>query len=151
MAHLASLPPYPAYAPLGHGQLRQVLLTYNANKDADPDGWRIAELKLWREPLLKRVADLLAVVESTGRWPEVLRRGETVLLPKGGTVDPLDRRPITLLAILDRLWASLRATELRAWMRGSSIPLLVAGDSGTMLGAEHQGLLLALELEEAAA
>ena len=74
-----------------------------------------------------------------------------MLLPKGGTTDPLDRRPITLLAILYRLWAGLRATGMRAWMRQGGVPMLVAGGNGTMLSAEHQGLLLALELEEAAA
>ena len=36
-------------------------------------------------------------------------------------------------------------------MRKGGVPMLVAGCDGTMLGAEHQGLLLALELEEAAA
>ena len=56
-----------------------------------------------------------------------------------------------MLAILYRVWASLRATELRAWMRGSRVHVLVEGDSGTMFGAEHQGLLRALELEEASA
>ena len=56
-----------------------------------PDGWRIAELKLWREPILRWVADLLVVVEDTGKWPAELLRGKTVLLPKGGFLDPLDR------------------------------------------------------------
>ena len=74
-----------------------------------------------------------------------------MLLPKGGSPDPLDQRPITLLPILYRIWASLRATQMRAWMRRSGVPPLVTGGSGTMLSAEHQGLLLALELEEATA
>ena len=149
LEHLRALPSYPARARLGSEQLRKMLSTSNVNKAAGPDGWRVAELKLWRGPLLDWVADLLAVVETGGRWPEALRRGETVLLPKGGTNDPLDRRPITLLAILYRVWAGIRATELRLWLKGSGVPLLVEGVDGTMLGAEHQGLLLALELEEA--
>ena len=78
-------------------------------------------------------------------------RTETVLLPKGGTADPLDRRPITLLPMLYRIWAALRATQLRDWMRSAGIPSLVAGNRGTMASAEHQGLLLGLELEEARA
>ena len=108
------------------------------------------ELKLCA-PLLQWVAELLTIVEDTGAWPAELSRGETVLLPKGGSSDPLDRRPITLLPIQYRIWASLRATQLRAWMRKSGIPPLVEGARGTMLSAEHLGLLLALELEEAQA
>ena len=40
LAHLHTLPPYPAHTRLGHEQLRRVLSTYNANKAAGPDGWR---------------------------------------------------------------------------------------------------------------
>ena len=74
-------------------------------------------------------------------------RAETVLLPKGGSDDPLDKRPITLLPMLYRVRAALRATQMRKWMRAAGIPSLVHGMRGTMAGAEHQGLLLALELE----
>ena len=80
-----------------------------------------------------------------------LNRAETVLLRNGGTADPLDRRPITLLPMLYRVWAALRATQLRAWMRSAGIPTLVTGSNSTMGSAEHQGLYLGLELEEARA
>ena len=60
---------------------------------------------------------MMEAVETCGRWPDALREGEPVLLPKGGSADTLDRRPITLLAIIYRLWAGLCATGLRDWMR----------------------------------
>ena len=93
--------------------------------------------------LLDWVAELLAEVEQQGAWPRDLCRGETVLLPKGGTSDPLDRRPITLLPVLYRMWAALRATQFRAWLKECGVPPLDAGRNGTMRSAEHQGLLLA--------
>ena len=68
-----------------------------------------------------------------------------MLLPKGGTSDPLDRRPITLLPVLYRMWAALRATQFRAWLIDWGVPRLLR----TTRSAEHQGLLLALEIEEA--
>ena len=103
LQHLRALPPFPAYKALTPRQLGRVLKTYSAAKAAGPDGWQIKELKLWRGPLLEWVAALLALVEDTGVWPQGLCRGETILLPKGGTSDPLDRRPITLLPILYRI------------------------------------------------
>ena len=151
LCHLRELPPFPEYTPLTPLQLSSVLRTYSPGKAAGPDGWQVKELKLWTGPLLEWVAELLALVEATGQWPKELTRAETVLLPKGGSADPLDRRPITLLPMLYRIWAALRATQLRAWMRSAGIPTLVAGRSGTMKSAEHQGLLLGLELEEARA
>ena len=151
LAHLRGLPPYPAHTGLTAGQLRSVIATYNPNKAAGPDGWRIAELQQWRGALLDWVAELLAEVEQQGAWLRELCRGETVLLPKGGTSDPLDRRPITLLPVLYRMWAALRATQFRAWLKECGVPPLVAGRNGTMRSAEHQGLLLALEIEEASA
>ena len=99
--------------------------------------------------MLEWVAVLLTVVEDTGAWPQELCRGETILLPKGGSSDPLDSRPITLLPVLYRIWAALRAAQFREWLQQSGVPTLVAGRKGTMQGAEHQGLLLGLELEEA--
>ena len=99
--------------------------------------------------MLEWAAKLLEIVEDTGTCPQELSRGETVLLPKGGTADPLDRRPITLLPVLYRIWAARRATQFRAWLKEAGVPTLVAGRTGTMLSAEHQGLLLGMELEEA--
>ena len=77
---------------------------------------------MWRGPLLDWVAALLALVEDTGAWPQELCRGETILLPKGGASDPLDRRPITLLPILYRIWAALRAAQFRAWLQQTRVP-----------------------------
>ena len=151
LQHLEALPAYPQYTRLTAQQLGNVLRTYSAGKAAGPDGWRVRELKMWKGPLLDWTAELLAMVETTGRWPTELTRAETVLLPKGGTDDPLDKRPITLLPMLYRVWAALRATQMRKWMRSASIPSLVHGSRGTMAGAEHQGLLLGMELEEARA
>ena len=72
LSHLATLPPYPERTLIDHVQLRQMLATYNVNKAAGPDGWRIAELKLWRAPLLSWLADMLGFVETGGRWPKAL-------------------------------------------------------------------------------
>ena len=66
------------------------------------------------------LADLLMAVEKLGRWPVGLRAADVVLLPKpGGSLDePLQRRPITLLPVIYRLWARLRLPAVDAWRAG---------------------------------
>ena len=53
-----------------------------------------------------RLADLLAMVESTGVWPRELLQGYVAIIPKasGGSC-PQDQRPIAVLDVLYRLWA----------------------------------------------
>ena len=60
---------------------------------------------------------LLVAVEAAGSWPAGLGAADVVLLPKaGGSVDePMQRRPITLLPVLYRLWARLRLPLVEAW------------------------------------
>ena len=38
------------------------------------------------------------------------------MLDKGGSQDPLDKRPIVLLPVVYRLWAAIRARTFRAWL-----------------------------------
>ena len=38
------------------------------------------------------------------------------MLPKGGTREPEDRRPIVLLASVYRLWSAIRAVTFRGWL-----------------------------------
>ena len=117
LQHLRDLPPFPAYQPLTGEQIRRVIRAYNGAKAAGPDGWQVKELKQWQGPLLDWVTELVASVEAAGRWPHELSRGETVLLPKGGSADSLDRRPIKLLPILYQIWAAMRATYVRGCNR----------------------------------
>ena len=84
------------------------------------DDWAGAELRLWPTDAVLGVAALLRSVERLGRWPAGLARAEVVLLPKGVAdvvLEPLQRRPITLLPVLYRLWARLRQREVARWRR----------------------------------
>jgi hypothetical protein len=105
------------------------------------------------------------VVEMAA-WPELLVRRHCAFYTggKNGAVagspqtwggcsprDPLDRRPIVLPTMVYRAWAALWAGLMQAWMRSRGIQHLVEGADAAMRSAEHQGLLLALELEQATA
>ena len=52
------------------------------------------ELRELTPTLREGIADLLNEVETQGRWPNSIPGPLGILLPKGGTEDPMDRRPI---------------------------------------------------------
>ncbi len=65
-----------------------------------------------------RLASLVQLCEEEGRWPELLRIAHVMLLSKGGMpVDKLQARPITVLPLIYRAWAKIRAKQLRTWTR----------------------------------
>ena len=59
-------------------------------------------------PAFRVLADLLATVERTGRWPEPIAHSFVAMLPKGGTGEPDEYRPIVLLSVYYRIWAKAR-------------------------------------------
>ena len=61
------------------------------------------------------------------RWPAAFSN-LVCLLPKGGSADPDDRRPVVLLSVIYRIWAAARAVPLRRWLRRHG--LLLRGEAG---------------------
>lgn len=90
-----------------------------------PDGWlggRRAEgwacgHGAWQDALFEAMCSCLTFAEWCGRWPPELGPTLVCHLPKGGTRQPGDRRPISLLSALDRVWAGLCVAEMRDWLR----------------------------------
>ena len=63
----------------------------------------------------------MELVESTGSWPQGLLDGVlgayTAMIPKAdGDSTPLGQRPLSVLPVVYRLWASLRLGHLREWV-----------------------------------
>ena len=54
-------------------------------------------------------------MEKTGKWPDTLPGPLGILLPKGGSDEPLDRRPIWLMPMIYRIWATRRARDWAYW------------------------------------
>ena len=62
--------------------------------------------------VLDHLAQLLAVCERSGRWPEPPRVAHVALVNKGGApVNVLKARPITLLPLAHRAWAHIRSSS----------------------------------------
>ena len=89
------------------------------------------------------------LVEEQERWPEERCKGLVCLLAKAGIMpssdDPLEARPVVLLAGLYRLWASIREAELEGWLAAQGVKPL----PDPTRSAELYALELAAALEEA--
>ena len=98
----------------------------------------------WPAWLHTSTAQLLNKVEQEGVWPTDLPGPMGILLPKGGTDDPLDRRPIWLMPMIYRVWATRRASSWARWR------LSWPGEKH-FAGADALAWEVALEIEAAAA
>ena len=83
------------------------------------DGGAWNEVKALPLPWFSGLAILLELVESTGTWPQGLLDAYIAMIPKAdGDSTPLGQRPLSVLRVVCRLWASLRLGHLREWVDG---------------------------------
>lgn len=87
---------------------------------------------------------LAAFYGMVERWPAALPINTVDLLPTGGMRAPLDRRPIVLLPVVYRVWASVRAAAMRDWLRQAGVLRW-----GFASAAEEQAAELGLALDAA--
>ena len=81
------------------------------------DGWAWNELQALPLPWFSGLAILLELVESTGNWSQGLLDAYIAMIPKAeGDSTPLGQRPLSVLPVVYRLWASLRLGHLREWV-----------------------------------
>ena len=94
--------------------IKGTLGAMSARKAPGMDEWCVQEMRIWPDCLLNALADIYNKVEAEGKWPCI---GEPfgVLLEKGGTAKEADKRPIWILPMAYRVWASARAKELAKW------------------------------------
>ena len=83
------------------------------------DGWAWNEIEALPLPWFSGVAILLELVETSGVWPQGLFDAYFAMIPKvDGDSTPLGQRPLSVLPVVYRLWASLRLGHLREWVEG---------------------------------
>ena len=83
------------------------------------DGWACNEIKALSLPWFSGLAILLELVETSGVWPQGLLDAYIATIPKAdGDCPPLGQRPLSVLPVVYRLWASLRLGHLREWVEG---------------------------------
>ena len=82
----------------------------------DGCGWR--ELKVLPVSWYDGWARILTAVEDTGVWPDGLLDAYIAMIPKtDGDATPLGQRPLSVLPVVYRIWASTRMGQLGEWFR----------------------------------
>ena len=73
------------------------------------DGWAWNEIKALSLSWFVGLALVLRQVEATGQWPQGLLDASIAMIPKAeGDSTPLGQRPLCVLPVVYRLWASVR-------------------------------------------
>ena len=82
------------------------------------DGWGWRELKVLPVSWYDGLARILTKVEDVGVWPDGLRDAYIAMIPKtDGDATPLGQRPLSVLPIVYRKWASARMCQLEEWFQ----------------------------------
>ena len=114
------------------------------------DGWGWREFKALPVAWFDRLASILTLVEEEGVWPDGLLDAYIAMIPKAdGDSTPLGQRPLCVLPIAYRLWASVRLGHLEDWFR-SWVPACVFSAGGGRSSVEAW-YSTALDLEESLA
>ena len=111
------------------------------------DGWGWMELKVLPVSWYDQLARILTQVEDTGVWPDGLLDAYIAMIPKtDADATSLGQRPLSVLAVVYRIWASARMGRLEDWFR-SWVPESVfsAGGGGGSVEAWYTS---SLDIEE---
>ena len=82
------------------------------------DGWDWREFKVLPVSWFDGLARILSCVEDFGIWPDGLLDAYIALTPKvDGDAAPLEQRPLSVLPVVYRIWASARMGQLEDWFR----------------------------------
>ena len=112
-----------------------------------PDGWGWRELKVLPVSWYDELARILTKVEGLGVWPDGLLDAYIARIPKtDGDATPLGQRPLSVLPIVYRTWASARMGQLVGWFR-SWVPDSVFS-AGCGRGSVEAWYTSALDIEE---
>ena len=82
------------------------------------DGWEWMEFKVLPVSWYDELARILTKVEKIGVWPDGFLDVYIAMIPKtDGDATPLGQRPLSVLPIVYRIWASARVGRLGGWFK----------------------------------
>ena len=110
-------------------------------------GWGWRELKVLPVPWYDGFVCILSLMEDTGIWPDGLLDAYITMVPKtDGDATSLGQRPLSVLPIVYRIWASARMGQLDGWFQ-SWVPDSVFSAGGGR-GSVEAWYSTSLDIEE---
>ena len=80
------------------------------------DGWAWNEIQALSLSWFVGLALVLRQIETVGQWPQGLFDAYIAMIPKAeGDSTPIGQRPLSVLPVVYRLWASVRLAHLKEW------------------------------------
>ena len=111
------------------------------------DGWGAGSLRFLPVSWFDELARILTKVEDLGVWLDGLLDDYITMIPKtDGNATPLGKRPLSVLPVVYRIWASARMGQLDGWFK-SSVPDSVFSAGGDR-GSVEAWYTSALDIEE---
>ena len=113
------LPPLPVVdLPRLIGQMLYDVVHRKGATAGSLDGWGWQELKVLPVSWFDQLARILTLVEDRGVWPDGLLDAYITMIPKtDGDATPLGQRPLSVLPVVYRIWASSRMLQLEGWFK----------------------------------
>ena len=94
------------------------------------DGWAWNDIKAFSSSWFVGLAVVLRRVETAGWWPLGLLDASNAMIPKEDST-PLGQRPLCVLPVVYRLWASVRLAHFQdwfySWVRANGSPQWMRG------------------------
>ena len=110
------------WRPLTTDEVRNAAKKMKVTAARGPDGFARLDIVKMAEPHLQMLVNMLTLIEKGEmNWPSQLLLGFVICVAKTSTASmPAHYRPITLFAVVYRLWASLRTkhvlSQLKHWL-----------------------------------
>ena len=100
------------------GQMLADVVTRKGATAGSLDGWGWRELMVLPVSWFDQLARILTLVEDNGVWPDGLLDAYITMIPKtDGDATPLGQRPLSVLPVVYRIWASARMGQVEDWFR----------------------------------
>ena len=110
------------------------------------DGWGWRELKVLPVSWYDELARILSKVEDVGVWPDGLLDAYIAMIPHtDGDATPLGQRPLSVLPIVYRVWASVRMGQLEDWFKSWVLDSVFSAGGGR--GSVEAWYTSALDIE----
>ena len=129
------------------GQMLADVVQHKGATAGSLDGWGWRELKVLPVSWSDGLARILTKVEDTGVWPDGLLDSYIAMIPKtDGDATPLGQRPLSVLPVVYRIWASTHMRQLGDWFK-SWVPDSVFSAGGGR-GSVEAWYTSSLDIEE---